>query len=161
MIDSLLEIPSKGIVLEGSNFSDLKKFRPGLKAIKEFDRVYSPFIDFKVSEEEISKKSKEFKLPSSNYESLSCLLTRIPYRKNINKKTLKKIDELETFLLGFGIKPVRVRFFSNAIEIETRKKFLGKLKGDKERITRFINSLNLPIEDIDFNKYKEGKFDEK
>jgi uncharacterized protein len=95
-------------VMEASNISDLKDYRPGLKALKELD-VQSPFIVARISKKDIRQLAKRYHLPNWDKPAAACLVSRIPYGKRIDMKILKRIESSEKYLKKLGIYIVRVR----------------------------------------------------
>ncbi len=79
-----------GKILDGTNASDLKKHRPGLKALKEFN-VLSPFAELGISKSEVRELAGFLGL--EQIPSDSCLATRISGR--ITKEKLEFVDTAE------------------------------------------------------------------
>ncbi|MCM8796200.1 MAG: ATP-dependent sacrificial sulfur transferase LarE, partial [Candidatus Omnitrophica bacterium] len=69
-------------VIEASNFSDKKDFRPGNVAKKELG-VRSPLQEAGFTKEDIRKISRVWGLPTWNKPALACLASRIPYGRRI------------------------------------------------------------------------------
>ncbi|MDD5454154.1 MAG: ATP-dependent sacrificial sulfur transferase LarE [Candidatus Ratteibacteria bacterium] len=103
----------KGIkyIIEGSNYDDLKDFRPGRKALLEL-AIKSPFLEAKLTKKEIRKLSKELCLAGWDKPSNACLATRIPYGERITPPKLNRIEKAEDFLRGLGVGQVRVRDYT-------------------------------------------------
>ncbi|MEM2174773.1 MAG: ATP-dependent sacrificial sulfur transferase LarE, partial [Candidatus Micrarchaeia archaeon] len=71
-------------IIEGTNYSDLKDFRPGIKALKELN-IESPYLKLKIRKEEIRKMAKELKIPNYDLPSSPCLSSRIAYYQVIDE----------------------------------------------------------------------------
>ncbi|PLV59753.1 ATP-dependent sacrificial sulfur transferase LarE [Thermotoga sp. KOL6] len=124
-------------VADGLNFSDLKDYRPGLKASTE-DGIWHPFIEFEVTKEEIRHISKELGLPTWDKPAMACLCSRFPYGLGLDRKKVKMVETAEDYLRDLGFLEIRVRFFpyktavveTNEIKrtIELREKIVSKLR---------------------------------
>ncbi|MEO0216398.1 MAG: ATP-dependent sacrificial sulfur transferase LarE, partial [candidate division WOR-3 bacterium] len=95
-------------VVEASNKTDLKDFRPGLLAAKKMG-VDSPLIKAGLLKEEIRMLARKFGLPNWNKPSMACLASRIPYGRRIKREVLTRISKAEDYLKRFKITQVRVR----------------------------------------------------
>jgi len=54
----------------------------------------------------------------------ACLLTRIPYNTRIEKDILKRIEKAETYLIGLGMRAVRVRAHEGLARIEMENRYI-------------------------------------
>lgn len=89
-------------VADGTNFSDMGGYRPGLKALAELG-VVSPLREAELTKEEIRALSKKEDLPTWNKPSFSCLATRFPYGEPITGKKLRRVEMAEQFLLKWDL----------------------------------------------------------
>ncbi|HEY3362010.1 MAG TPA: ATP-dependent sacrificial sulfur transferase LarE, partial [Methanosarcina sp.] len=88
LLESLLDFAEKSgynVVLEGTNSSEIHgENRPGYRAVQEAGKkVFSPFVEFDVTKEEIRETASEFFLSAATRPSAACLATRIPYGQPI------------------------------------------------------------------------------
>jgi pyridinium-3,5-biscarboxylic acid mononucleotide sulfurtransferase len=83
------------VVFEGTNSSDLNEHRPGYRAIKENDYVYSPWVEAGFSKEEIRLLAKKEGLSVTDKPSNACLASRIPYNETITADKLRRIEKAE------------------------------------------------------------------
>jgi len=95
-------------VADGSNISDLSKFRPGFRAAEEVGIIH-PFIDAGMDKEEIRRLARVYSLPVSGKPSASCLASRIPYGTPIGMEALGQIEASEEFVRSIVHGQVRVR----------------------------------------------------
>ncbi len=144
-------------ILDGTNFSDLDDYRPGLKALEELN-IISPLKDAKLTKDEIRTLSKELNISTYNKAAFACLATRIPTNNKITKEKLRMIEEAENFLQDCGFTQYRVRFHEDLARIEVEKKQIEKFYNDE-----IINKVNLKFKEIgfkyvtlDLNGYKMG-----
>lgn len=120
-------------IIEGTNYSDLKDFRPGIKALKEL-KIESPYLKLKISKEEIREKAKELKIFNYEAPSSPCLSTRIPYYEVINEEKLLKVEKGEEILRRLGLRDFRLRMINNKakIELKEEKDYLKIFKNRKK-----------------------------
>ncbi|NLE95617.1 MAG: ATP-dependent sacrificial sulfur transferase LarE [Dehalococcoidia bacterium] len=97
-------------VADGLNYSDLSDYRPGLKAASE-DRIWHPFIELRVTKDDIRTLSRELELPGWDRPSMACLASRFPHGFAVTGDRLKRVDRAEEYLRALGFKKVRVRYF--------------------------------------------------
>ena len=148
-------------VLDGSNYDDLKSFRPGKKALKEL-KIRSPLAEVELRKKEIRKLSKELGLPTWNSPSQTCLATRIPYGERITRKRLKRIEKGEEFLKSLGLKEVRLRDQGNTARIEVSPKEIKNLvKEDiRKKVINRLKGLGYTYVSLDLQGYRSGSMDE-
>jgi uncharacterized protein len=107
------------VVFEGTNFSDLGGHRPGLKAIQEIEGVYSPWVEYKFSKEEIRQIARNLGLSVYDKPSLACLASRIPFGERITAERLQRIEKAEAAVREIvNAKQVRVRDHNGLARIE-------------------------------------------
>lgn len=121
VMQEIARVYNLGYLVDGSNYSDLNEFRPGIKALKEL-KVRSPLQEVALSKEEIRLISKAMNLTVWNQPSNSCLATRIPYHEEITLDKLERIAKAEYFLHQLGITQVRVRCHDKLARIEVTEK---------------------------------------
>jgi len=131
-IEKIREKLNYGVILDGTNYDDLKDFRPGEKAEKMFN-VVSPLKEVKLTKQEIRELSKKFKLPSWNKPQLACLSSRIVFGEKITIQKLKKIYLAEKIIKNFWNKFFRLRLHRDFLRIEI----------NKEDFKEFFNKVNI------------------
>ncbi len=148
-------------ILDGSNYDDLKSFRPGKRALKELG-IRSPLADVGLRKEEIRKLSKKLGLSSGNRPSQTCLATRIPYGERITSKRLRRIEKGEEFLKSLGLKEVRLRDYEDTARIEVNPKEIKILvkKDIRKRIINRLKRLGYTYISLDLKGYRSGSMDE-
>lgn len=155
------EAAKRGItaVLDGTTFSDLDEYRPGLKAIDEL-HIISPLRDAQISSAEIVAHLKstadidEYFLTSS-----TCLATRFPYDFQLNPEILETFDTLETLLVNMGIYPVKVRYIPDGIRIETAPLNFARVLENKKKILLICKKKGLKFITLDIEGIKTGVWD--
>jgi len=144
-------------VIDGSNYDDTSDFRPGMRAASEFG-VRSPLKEARFTKAEIRTLSKEMDLPTWDKPSHACLSTRFPYGDRITREKLSKVELAEEFLMGFGLKQLRVRIHGDIARIEVLEDdmhiFLDR-DISKEIINKF-KALGYAYITLDIQGYKMG-----
>jgi len=142
-------------VVDASNISDKKDFRPGNKAKEEL-RIRSPLQEAGLNKNDIRRLSKKLKLPTWNKPALACLASRIPYGRQINLKTLERIEKAETCLTRLGFKQVRVRDYGDLCRIEVSKEEVPRLIEKHNLISEVFKNLGYRHLTVDLEGYRTG-----
>jgi uncharacterized protein len=146
-------------VVEASNADDESDYRPGLVALAELG-IVSPLRQAGITKEEIRLLSKEMGLQTWDKASFACLASRFPYGEQITSEKLKKVDKAETFLLGLGIKQVRVRFHDQGglarIEADEEGLTILMLPDNRQAISKYFRELGFLYTAIDILGYRTG-----
>ncbi|MCM8791687.1 MAG: ATP-dependent sacrificial sulfur transferase LarE [Candidatus Omnitrophica bacterium] len=142
-------------IIDGTNYDDLKDFRPGEKAKKELG-VVSPLQEAKLRKEEIRELSKKLRLSTYNSPTRACLASRIPYGEKIDIYKLKRIEKGENFLFGLGFKQARVRDYTDLVRIEVEKENISLLVKNSSKVTSFFKKLGFFYVTVDLEGYRQG-----
>ena len=148
-------------IIEGSNVDDDRDFRPGMRAILEH-KVQSPLKDVGFTKADIRELSRKLNLPTAEKQSYSCLSTRFPTSEIITAEGLERVDKAEQFLLGEGIKVVRVRSHKNLARIETDEEGMKALS-DRElqlQVHDALTSMGFKFVSLDLAGYKTGSMND-
>lgn len=146
-------------ILDGTTYSDLSEYRPGLKALEELN-IRSPLQDASITSPEIeaylqeSEGIQEYFLTSS-----TCLATRFPYRMELNESLLKTFDDLEEYFVDLGIYPVKIRFIPEGIRIETSSRYFREIFHNRDKIINFCKKKGLKFVTLDLEGIKSGVWD--
>jgi len=148
-------------VVDGSNYDDLKDFRPGMKAVSEFG-IRSPLKEAMLTKEEIRALLKEMNLPTWDKPPQPCLATRFPYGATITKEKLSKVELAEEFLAAFGVRQLRVRVHDDIARIEVpREDMLILLDEDTcNQIVGRYKALGYTYITLDIQGYRMGSMNE-
>jgi uncharacterized protein len=149
-------------IIEASNIDDNHDYRPGLKAVYEYN-IKSPLRYAKLTKNEIRKLSKKNKLSTWNKQSFACLYSRFPYGEQITKERLLMIDAAEQLLINIGLKQVRVRYHGNIARIETDNNginILMKQKKQRDKIYKKFKKIGFTYVTVDIFGYRIGSMNE-
>lgn len=153
-------------IVDGTNLSDLIQDRPGI-LINYENNIQSPFVKAQLTSEEIHKYLDENNIKYS--KSTTCMATRLPFKTEVTKEEISKIDSYEKFIKevsGCDVVKVRKYYDSYVCEVNDLDKITdaNTLKHIYDKLNERNNKkilLNLsPIKDngriiIDYN---EGAF---
>jgi len=146
-------------VFEGTNFSDLSDHRPGFKAVREMENVYSPWAENRFLKEEIRMIAKSIGLSVSDKPPLACLSSRIPFGERITAERLIRVGKAEQVIRKItGIRQLRVRDHNGLARIEAGKDE-RRLLFDTEvmdKIADELKKLGFKYVTMDLEGYRTG-----
>ncbi|MDD1758279.1 MAG: ATP-dependent sacrificial sulfur transferase LarE, partial [Methanotrichaceae archaeon] len=146
-------------VADGANLSDYNDYRPGLKACDEMG-IWHPFVDAKISKEDVREISRELGLSSWDKPSSACLATRIPYYEGLNKEKLRMVEAAEDYLKGLGLSQVRVRNHCRLARIEVMPEEMEKALAHRKEIGMELKRLGFEYVSIDLEGFRSGSMNE-
>jgi uncharacterized protein len=146
-------------VVDASNLSDEKDYRPGNIAKKELN-IRSPLKEAGFTKKEIRKFSKIFGLSTWDKPSLACLASRIPYNIKISSKLLARINVAENYLRKMGFKQVRVRHYNGLCRIEVDKNDISRLISKRNQAVGRLKRLGYNYVTIDLEGYRTGSLND-
>lgn len=142
---------------DGTNYDDTKDHRPGMKALEEMN-VLSPLLESRFTKNDIREVSKEMGLYTWEKPAYACLLTRIPYNSSIETDLLRRIEKSETYLIGLGIRAIRVRAHGDLARIETEPRYIEKIfsEGLLQNISKQLRRYGFKYVTLDMEGYRTG-----
>ena len=147
-------------IIDGTNFSDTKGYRPGLKALAELG-VVSPLKEAALTKEEIRILSEKEGLPTWNKPSFACLATRFPYGTRITEEKLRAVEAAEQLLFDLGFPQFRVRCHGDIARIEVLPAQLPKLVANREAVIASLHALGFRYVTMDLEGFRSGSMDGK
>lgn len=147
-------------IIDGTNFSDTKGYRPGLKALAELG-VVSPLKEAALTKEEIRLLSEKEGLPTWNKPSFACLATRFPYGTRITEEKLRAVEAAEQLLFDLGFTQFRVRCHGDIARIEVLPAQLPKLVANREAVIARLHALGFRYVTMDLEGFRSGSMDGK
>jgi uncharacterized protein len=146
-------------VLDGTTYSDLTEYRPGLQAIEEL-QIRSPLKEAQITSEEAAALLQ--KIPGiEDYflTSSTCLATRFPYDYPLTIDELRNFAGIESDLVSIGIYPVKVRFMPDGIRIETPERNFTKILEKRQEILALGGNLGFKFIALDLAGIRSGCWD--
>lgn len=164
LFSELKEIANKeglSYILDGSNYDDLRDFRPGRKAKEEFG-VRSPLLEAGLKKDEIRSLSQKVGLPTWNKPQFACLASRFPYFEEITEGKLRMVEEAEDYLQGEGIRQIRVRHHNHLARIEVLKEDIEIFLDPsfREKVTNKLRQIGYDYITLDLQGYRAGSMNE-
>ncbi|MCP2605279.1 ATP-dependent sacrificial sulfur transferase LarE [Candidatus Aminicenantes bacterium AH-873-B07] len=160
LFSKLKEIAQKEkikFIADGSNYDDLRDFRPGMKAANEFG-VRSPLKEAKLTKQDIRHLSKKIGLKTWDKPQLACLASRFPPYTKINAEDLNRIAMAEKFLRDIGFKQVRVRHHYPIARLEFSPEDFAIILNSQKRelIIKKLKELGYLYITLDLEGYRAG-----
>jgi len=145
----------------GHNLDDTNDFRPGNKAVKDFD-IAAPLIEAGLGKKDIRAISKKLGLPTADIPASPCLASRIAYGQEITREKLLQVEKAEEFLKTFGLTEFRVRHHNEVARIEVKSEDISKLleKDVKARLIKRLKSLGFKYITLDLEGFRSGSLNE-
>ncbi len=148
-------------VIEGSNTDDVRDYRPGRRAAKEFS-VRSPLLEAGLSKGEVRELARRLNLPMWDKPSLACLSSRIPYGTRVTSELLRTIQAAEDQLRILGFRQARVRHHGATARIEIERSEFKRLLDDEisGQIVAAFKRLGYTYVCLDLEGYRTGSMNE-
>ena len=147
-------------VLDGSNTDDLNDYRPGMRALSEFEEVRSPLLEAGLSKSEIRAVSQQWGLPSWQKPAAACLASRIAWGVPITAERLRQVERAEEIVRSFcpPNTQIRVRHHGALARIETPPSALALLASPETaaRLAPAVLVLGFSFVTLDLSGYKMG-----
>ncbi|HHW06075.1 MAG TPA: ATP-dependent sacrificial sulfur transferase LarE [Clostridia bacterium] len=146
-------------IVDGTNYDDLKDYRPGVKALQELD-IRSPLREAGLTKQEIRALSRQMGLPTWDKPAFACLATRLPYGTLITPEKLAQVDQGEGFLRSLGLKQFRLRHHEELARLEVGPRDFEVILAHREEITRKLKSIGYTFVTLDLEGYRTGSMNE-
>ena len=143
------------VVIEGTNKTDLRDYRPGIKALRMLG-IHSPFIAAGIAKQDIRKLARRYGIAAWNKPAAACLASRIPYGTTITKKNLLRVERAERYLTKLGFSLVRVRDHHPLARIEVPQKDIKQILNLRKKITAYLKRLGYRYICVDLEGYRTG-----
>ena len=119
------------LILDGSNASDAREYRPGSQALEALG-VVSPLAEAGLSKPMIQVLAAEQGLDRPNQPGRPCLFTRFPYGFTPTTELLERIEAAEDEVEELGFNEFRLRWLGDRalLQISAREEELMEVKRD-------------------------------
>jgi uncharacterized protein len=144
-------------VAYGANHDDLKEYRPGIEAAREF-QIAAPLLEASMTKEEIRQLSRKLGLSIWDKPAMACLSSRIPYGVEINPRRLAEVEKAESVLKGHGFIQCRVRHHDAIARIELSEDEMLRLfdKSLRQKVIADLKEIGFKFVTIDLEGYRPG-----
>lgn len=143
-----------GIVLEGTNASEVEGHRPGLEAVQNHGKA--PLLETGLKEEEIREILKWRGHEVWDRPSFACLASRFPAGRELTKKDLKKIEKVEEKIFDLGVKQLRIRDFGEEARIEVWPEDMDKIIDNHDKVVNLLKEEGYEKIFLDLEGYRAG-----
>jgi len=151
------------LIINGANTDDLSDYRPGHQAAEQH-LIRSPFVEAKISKEEIRELAKYWKLPIWNKPASPCLSSRIAYGLEVTTERVNRVDRAENFLKQqLGMKELRVRHEHHDLaRIEIPLSEVSKLieEETREQIVKSFKEFGFKYITLDLTGFQSGSMNQ-
>jgi len=147
-------IEGEGTILEGTNASEVKGHRPGVKAVKEHARA--PLLERGIGEEEVREILKWRGIQVWDKPSFACLASRFPSGKELSEDELKRVERIEKRLFDLGVEQLRVRHFGDTARIEVWPEDMQKIIDHRDEIVDLLKREDFENLFLDLEGYRTG-----
>lgn len=145
----------------GINTDDTSDFRPGHRAADEHD-VLAPFLDVRLSKQEIRDLSRAAGLPTADLPASACLSSRLPYGTEVTVERLRQVEEGEARLRALGFRQVRLRHHGELARVEIDPAELPRALDPEmaKRMVAALKPLGFRYVSLDLEGYRLGSLNE-
>ena len=129
MFTAIKSVIGERMLLDGSNASDVREYRPGSRALEELD-VLSPLAEAALSKPMIQVLAAEQGLDRPTQPNRPCMLTRFPYGFTPSRELMDRIETAEDAVEELGFKDFRLRWVDGRalLQIAAREEELMEVK---------------------------------
>lgn len=145
-------------IIDGTNADDLRQYRPGIKALREFN-IASPWAELGVTKAEIRRLAKKVLLPVADRPSTPCMATRFPYGAKLDVDVIVKLGAGERLIRDFGAETVRLRYYDGLVRIEVPEEDFIAVLRHKTEIVAELKKLGFRYITLDLEGFRSGSMD--
>lgn len=144
-------------LMEGSNLDDQGDYRPGLRALQEF-QIQSPLKETGFTKAEIREMSRRLGLPTWEKPSMACLASRFVYGERITPEKMSMVEQAEEYLTELGFVQRRVRMHGSLARIELLLEDIPAMmeNGQYRQVQKRLNELGFSYVTLDLKGFESG-----
>lgn len=154
-LKTILVAEEWGMVVDGTNASDLGDVRPGIMAARERG-VRSPLVEAGISKAEVRAIAHHLGLPVWDKPAMACLSSRVPHGTPITPELLRQIEAAEDVLVDLGFRQFRVRHHGELARIEVPAEDLPKAIQHHEQIAVGVKASGYRFVTLDLAGFRSG-----
>lgn len=153
------EVGPDAVIVNGTNLDDLGDYRPGLQAAKE-QNVLSPFVDARMTKEDVRALARELGLSVWNKPAAACLASRLPYGTSVTLERLDQVGRAEWALMQRGFSGARVRHHDSVARLEVRPEDLPRALELRHELVSALKEVGYRYVTLDLEGYRTGSHNE-
>ncbi|MQB01613.1 MAG: ATP-dependent sacrificial sulfur transferase LarE [Actinobacteria bacterium] len=146
-------------ILVGTNIDDLGDHRPGHRAADEHG-VRAPLVEAGISKSDVRALSAELGLPTTDKPASPCLASRFAYGIRVTPEGLRRVEEAEEIVRGYGFEVFRVRDHGDLARIEVRREQIGRAVEVGEEIAAHLRALGYRYVTLDLQGFRSGSLND-
>jgi len=148
-------------ILEGSNADDLRRFRPGRRALAELG-ISSPLAEAGLTKGDVRALSAAMGLSAADRVSDTCSATRFPYGARLTNEAIARVRLAERAVAREVGGAIRVRACGDLARIEVEPSAIQILAEPpaRERLRRALREAGFLYVALDLDGYRSGAMDE-
>lgn len=154
-LKTILVAEEWGMVVDGTNASDLGDVRPGIMAARERG-VRSPLVEANITKAEVRQIAHHLGLPVWDKPAMACLSSRVPHGTPITPELLRQIEAAEDVLVDLGFRQFRVRHHGELARIEVPSEDLPKAIQHHEQIAVGVKASGYRFVTLDLAGFRSG-----
>lgn len=154
-LEQILLAEDWGVVLDGTNVSDLGDVRPGITAARERG-VRSPLVEANIAKEDVRAIARHLGLPVWDKPAMACLSSRVPHGTPITPELLRQIEAAEDVLVDLGFRQFRIRHHETLARIEVPVEDLDRVLAERELITEGVRAAGYRFVSLDLAGFRSG-----
>ncbi len=148
-------------VASGTNLSDTRGHRPGLRAMTEHS-IYQPLLEHRVEKSAVRAMARALKLSVWDKPSMACLASRIPHGLRVTQRRLTMVERAEGFLQEKGFRQCRVRCHEKLARIEIAPEEMERIfdRSLIAEIALYLKNLGFERVTLDLEGYRSDRITE-
>ena len=159
ILNQLAQEKNCDYVVCGSNLDDYDDYRPGNKAVKNFN-IRCPLAEAQLAKKDIRQLSQKLNLPTAGLPASPCLASRISYGEEITAHKLNQVEQAEEFLKSLGFVEFRLRHHGQLARIEVHQDDIAKVVALRQKIAAKLKSLGFKFVSVDLQGFRSGSLNE-
>ena len=158
MFTAIKSVIGERLLLDGSNASDVREYRPGSRALEELG-VLSPLAEAALSKPMIQVLAAEQGLDRPTQPNRPCLLTRFPYGFTPTRELMVRIEATEDAVEELGFKDFRLRWVEGRALLQIAAKEEELMEVKREALVDILRRNGFENADMETKAAVSGFYD--
>ncbi|GIT43827.1 MAG: hypothetical protein Ct9H300mP11_17630 [Chloroflexota bacterium] len=130
-----------------------------MKAATEHN-VRSPMVEAGLTKDDVRAIAKSLDIPIWDKPAQPCLSSRIPYGTPVTVDNLSKVERVEDYLRGLGLKEVRARHHDRLCRIEVSEKEMDFAFKHRQEIVIAVKKIGYLWVSLDMSGLRSGSLND-